>query len=137
MVIDDKNLIERLINSFTKQYSWYKDLGAIGQKILSRLVLTRGDITGIMPFFEKKKTILKDIDDERIMMSDNIQLWQQRKALIGDNPEVKKLTAVFENMEKAIKDFLDAEDQLRRYLEKEMKKGSGQTVSSNVEEKAT
>jgi hypothetical protein len=121
---NDKILLRELTGSYTRQLGVYRELGAMVQKLLSRLVLSRGDTAILQDGLVKKRELLDRISAERAGASDLITSWQQRKAQIPAGA-AEDFTRVLADTEQAIREFLTEEDQLKRYIEGMMKKGSG------------
>jgi len=121
--MDDKTLILALLSSYRRQLVLYKDLVIIVQKTLSQVVLTRGDVTGLKTSFEKKQTVLDDIVKERTCSEEHVKLWQVRKNQIAQSAQSKELDSVLHQTQIAIGEFLEGEEQLKKYLEHVVKKG--------------
>ncbi len=122
--MDDKTLISSLLASYRRQLVLYKNLTAIVQKTLSQVVLTRGDVSGLKTSFEKKQLILDDIVKERTASEECVKLWQVRKNGIAQSAQSKELDSVLQATQSAIGEFLEAEEQLKKYLEHVVKKGA-------------
>lgn len=128
MMTDDTRLVLELTASFKRQLLWYKELHEIGGQLLSKIVLSRGCVAGLNDCFLLKKQVLDKIQSERENTKDLVALWQQRKKLIPHSELTSDLDDVLGRMESAIKEFLESEDQIRRYLEHSMKKGETTTA---------
>lgn len=113
-------LIEELTQSYSRQIEWYTKLETIVQKILGQVVLSRGDFSTVMGLFEEKKRLLETITQERESMKNNVEIWQKEKSQIPPSESTAKLNAVLSDAERAIKTFLDTENQLKKYLEHNM-----------------
>lgn len=120
----DTILVQELSGSFQLQLSMYRDLRDTVRSILSKLILSRGDVAGLMSGIEKKKKLLEAIEQERAKSSENVSLWQQRRKLYPVNAEIEALNTILGQTESVIKEFLDGEDQLKNYLEKMYRKDS-------------
>lgn len=86
-------------------------------------MLTRGDVTGLKTSFEKKQTVLDDIVKERTCSEEHVKLWQVRKNQIAQSAQSKELDSVLHQTQIAIGEFLEGEEQLKKYLEHVVKKG--------------
>jgi tRNA C32,U32 (ribose-2'-O)-methylase TrmJ len=121
---NDTILIRELKNSYTMQLGWYRELGMLVQKILGKLILSRGDISGLVSGLEKKQKILAFIENERNRTSDRVKQWQERKKYVTNEDEVQELNSILTDVEKVIKAFLNEEDQLKKYIERLIEKDS-------------
>ncbi|HEX7509809.1 MAG TPA: hypothetical protein VF335_00780 [Chitinivibrionales bacterium] len=115
--MDDALIISQLTDSYSRQVAWYRDLSALVQKTLSQLVLSRGSVAGVMVNFEKKQSIFSQIAAERLRISDVAAQWQVRKASVAPCAGVEALNRLLGTAQTTIQEFLDAEDQLKKYLE--------------------
>lgn len=119
---NDTILIQELKKSYGMQLGWYRELGLLVQKILGKLILSRGDISGLVSGLEKKQKILSCIENERNRTSDNVKQWQERKMHVTNEDEVQELNSILTDVENAIKAFLNEEDQLKKYIERLVEK---------------
>lgn len=117
-------LIQTLTLSYQQQLIWYKELRDLVRKMLSRLILSRGNMSELMIGLEKKQKLLETIEAERIRTSVYIAQWQNCKAHIEANDETKMFDDVLQKTGLAIKEFLDEEEMLKKYLEGIIKKDS-------------
>jgi len=115
--MNDTVIISELSASYSKQIRWYRDLSGLVQKTLSQLVLSRGNVAGVMGNFEKKQQIFSHIAEERRRISEAAAQWQTRKPHASSSREADKLDGLLSETETVIKEFLDGEEQLKRYLE--------------------
>ena len=118
MNIDDTSLVRELTESFSSQVNTYCELKALVQKMMGKLILSRGDFTGLMGSMEQKKRLLDSIEHERLLHNNAIIQWQQRKRSIESSPEVNALDEILAHTGSVIKEFIDEEDQLQSYLER-------------------
>ncbi|NLE01174.1 MAG: hypothetical protein GX640_15000 [Fibrobacter sp.] len=114
---NDTILIQDLTEMFNSQLFRYRELRDLVRKALGRLVLSRGDMAAVMAGLEKKKKILELIEQERIQYAGLISRYQERKAFFKDEPLVDTLNTVLDNTGTAIREFLDEEEQLKKYIE--------------------
>ena len=121
----DRLLIWKLRQSFSDQLTLYKKLRDTVRIILSRLILSRGDVSGLMCELEEKNKLIEAIQNKRAANADRIKLWQERKSNYPGNKEVMELEVLLEEMETVIREFLDEEDKLKIYLEKVFEKNAG------------
>ncbi len=121
---NDTILIQELADSFRRQLLWYRELRDLVRKILGRLVLSRGDISGVIAGLEKKKDLLENIQNERSRTSAMVEKWQSRKGLM-EVGETQALDEVLEQTGTAIREFLDEEEQLKKYIESIVNKQDG------------
>jgi len=120
----DVMLTTTLIDSYKRQLTMYTELGALVQKTLSQIVLTRGDVSGIMLNFVRKQVLLDGIIKERNQTEQSVQLWQERKYLMEQNEHTAELDSVLMRIQSAIQEFMVGEEQLKKYLEHVVQKGS-------------
>jgi hypothetical protein len=118
----DTILIRELIASYEKQNEWYLDLRDLVQKILSRLILSRGNMSELMIGLGKKKKLLECIEHERLRTTESVQRWQEIKKNVIVCEETTSLNEILETTSVAIKEFLDEEEKLKKYLEGIVKK---------------
>ena len=118
----DSLLVKELTDTFTCQMQMYRDLKRLVQKMFGKLVLSRGDMSGLLSSMEQKQKIIESIESERSRHSDAIMQWQLKKNNVTMSPEVGVLEKVLESTGCAIRDFIDQEEQLRNYLEKCIRK---------------
>lgn len=123
---NDILIIRELIDSYKKQYNWYEQLRVMDQKILSRLILSRGDMHEMMISFEKKKTLIDNLETERNRTSDAVQYWQKIKSDFPVCEDTDELNAILEKTTNAIKGFLDEEEKIKKYIEGVVKKETSQ-----------
>jgi hypothetical protein len=115
-------LIQELTASYKKQSVWYVELRDLVQKILSRLILSRGNMSELMIGLGKKKKLLDFVEFERSRTTESVLRWQEIKKNIIVCEETTSLNEVLETTSIAIKEFLDEEEKLKRYLEGIVKK---------------
>lgn len=128
MQLNDKMIVQELAVVLNSQLEHYSQLRDLVRKILSRVILARGDITGIVAGLEKKKQLLNQIETERQNSSELIAQWQQRKHFLKDDASVSDLNSILDQMEITIKEFLDEEDKLKKYIENILSKECSNTV---------
>jgi hypothetical protein len=121
----ESDLISLLSISFAKQLAWYCELSELVQKTLGQLVLSRGDVTLVMENFTHKQKVLDLIVEERGRIGGTVDLWQHHKKEIKAGPASDGLDALLKKTAAAISEFLDGEEQLKRYLE-HVKKPQGE-----------
>jgi hypothetical protein len=119
---NDTLVICDLKNSYRQQLSYYRALGEIGRKIMSRLVLSRGDFGAIKDDLFEKKRILACIEDERIRTAPQVNRWQEYKRRMVLSDDAREFDAILQETETVIRDFLDGEDQLKKYIESLIRK---------------
>jgi len=129
MQANDKILIQQLTAVLTGQLEHYREMRDLVRKMLSRVILSRGDLSGVIPCLEKKKTLLDTIESERQQSSDLFVQWQNRKASIREDAAVTVLNSILDQTEVTIREFLDEEEQLKRYIEKNITKECSNTAS--------
>jgi hypothetical protein len=122
--MDDTTLISALTLSYERQLSLYRDLAVLVQKTLSQVILTRGEIGGCKENFSQKQVILECILKERAEAEPLVAQWQARKAQVKNDDGATRLDSLLSKTQAAIREFLDAEEQLKKYLEHVVKKGS-------------
>ena len=114
---NDKILIQELTESFRRQLECYKELKKIVRQLLSRLVLSRGDLSQLAGGLKEKQELLGTITGERTRIAGMIEQWQLRKSEVGQCEPVDTFQAVLQQVTDAIHDFLNDETQLQKYLE--------------------
>lgn len=118
----DSLLVKELTDTFNYQMQMYRELKVLVQKMIGKLVVSRGDMSGLLSSMEQKQKIIESIESERSRHSDAIMQWQLKKNNVTMSPEVGVLEKVLECTGCAIRDFIDEEEQLRTYLEKCIRK---------------
>jgi hypothetical protein len=118
----DTILIRELTASYENQNVWYIELGNLVQKILSRLILSRGNMSELMIGLGKKKKLLEGIELERLRTAESVKRWQEIKRNVIACEETTSLNVVLDATSVAIKEFLDEEEKLKKYLEGIVKK---------------
>jgi hypothetical protein len=121
----ESELISILSSSFSKQLAWYRELSELVQKTLGQLVLSRGDVAQVMENFTRKQNVLDMILEERARISGPVDLWQQRKKDIKSGQASDDLDSLLKQTASAISEFLEGEEQLKRYLEHVKKPKNG------------
>ena len=122
--MDDTTLISALQASYKRQLSLYQSLATLVQKTLSQVVLTRGDMSGLMGNFAQKKSLLESILAERAGTEPLVREWQERKATVPQNDHTARLDSLLSQTQSVIREFLEGEEQLKKYLEHVVKKGN-------------
>jgi hypothetical protein len=110
-------VIRRLTGSYRRRVESYDALGDIVLKILGRLILSRGDFSGVKSDFEEKQILLDRLEKERVATMIDVEIWQNRKSSLSGEKEAQEFDRELLRAESAIRRFLEAEDQLKRYLE--------------------
>lgn len=118
----DSLLVKELTDTFNYQMQMYRELKVLVQKMIGKLVVSRGDMSGLLSSMEQKQKIIESIESERSSHSDAIMQWQLKKNNVTMSPEVGVLEKVLECTGCAIRDFIDEEEQLKMYLEKCIRK---------------
>lgn len=129
--MDDKTVVESLIESCSRQLAHYRELDAVTQKVLSRVVLSRGDVSGVTGGLDRKQKILEEITAERTVSQDAAMQWQARKGAIPPGPRTDVLNTILDDMQRAITAVLEKEDQLRKYFERAIRASGRPEGSSN------
>jgi len=122
--MDDSTLISALVESYGRQLLLYQSLTALVQKTLSQIILTRGEISGLMGEFGRKKVLLEDILKERAAAEPLVASWQDRKAAVPKSERTAQLDLLLSKTQTVIREFLDGEEQLKKCLEHAVKKGN-------------
>jgi hypothetical protein len=125
--IADASLVSILTESFARQGEWYRQLRANVQKTLSKMVLSRGDPSSVMANFAEKQKLLESIAHERERIKDQISLWQERKTRIAVSAGTEDLNRILLETEGIIREFLDSEEQIRKYLQHMMEANKQET----------
>jgi hypothetical protein len=111
-------LIQALSESYRVQLWCYTVLHETAQRLLSRLILSRGDLSCVKSDFAEKQQLLERIETERQKTKARVSEWQERKALCAGTKEAVELDGILQKTETAIKKFLEGETQLEQYLAK-------------------
>lgn len=114
---NDTILIRTLIESYRGQLERYCSLRDTARQVMSRLVLSRGDLSQVTDGLIKKKELLEAIEIERNRVALEVARWQERKAQFEPCAETEAFEGVLRQISDAIQEFLEDEAQLRRYLE--------------------
>ena len=122
--MDDATLISELVASYKRQLALYEELSSVVQKTLSQVILTRGEVSGLMGNFTRKQELLDGILKERANSQPFVTLWQERKAGVRQDSRTALLDGLLSKTQTVIREFLEAEEQLKKYLEHVVKKGS-------------
>lgn len=115
-------MISELCDSYRIQLGFYNALSETVQKILSKLILSRGDLSAFKSDFAEKKRFLDHIEAERIKTAGQVKAWQNAKTIHGETPEARELDGILSETENAIRKFLDGEEQLKKHLERILQK---------------
>ncbi len=119
---DNEELLAALTDSYLRQLQLYRELSQLVQKALSQLVLSRGDAATIMAGVVQKGKIIDMLMEERKRIKTASVFYQSHKYRIPASPSREALADLLEKTEKAIKEFLEGEDQLKRYLKQVIEK---------------
>ena len=122
--MDDTTLISALQASYNRQLTLYQSLASLVQKTLSQVVLTRGDMSGLMGNFAQKKALLESILKERAGAEPLVRSWQERKATVSQTAQTAELDSLLSKTQSVIQEFLEGEEQLKKYLEHVVKRGT-------------
>jgi hypothetical protein len=122
--MDDSTLISSLVESYRRQLVLYQNLTALVQKTLSQVILSRGDVSGLMGDFGRKKSLLEEILKERAAAESLVVSWQQRKATVPKSDRTAQLDSLLVKTQNVIREFLDGEEQLKKCLEHAVRKGN-------------
>lgn len=117
MVESDTILLQELIKSYQNQLALYAELNTISSKLLSRLIMSRGDLSQIVDDMKKKSTYLQKIDNERKQIYNYITQWEKIKSTLHENELSKSLDSLLGKTQERIQEFLSIEDQLKKYLD--------------------
>jgi hypothetical protein len=120
----DTMVIRRLTCSYRRQIDWYDTLCGVVEKILGRLILSRGDFSGVKVCFDEKKRLLDLIEQERSETIREVETWRIRKGALLGEPEACDFDQVLRHTEEAIGRFLETEGQLKRCIEQRMLESS-------------
>ena len=118
----ETGIIKELCDSYRIQLGLYNALCETAQRILSRLILSRGDLSALKTDFAEKKRYLERIEAERQKAAPQVKKWIDTKALHGETKEALELDGILSETENIIKRFLDGEEQLKKHLERLLQK---------------
>jgi hypothetical protein len=119
---DHARLVDELEASFRTQIAWYEKLKAIVEKILSQVILSRGDMSAVKNLLTQKRDCLEAITRERERVRESTREWIALKASIPHTAAVMRLETVLADTERVIREFLETESQLQKCLEHMMRK---------------
>jgi hypothetical protein len=108
--------ITELTGSYVLQCSLYNKLSDCVQKMYGQLVLSRGNLSGVMGMLKEKQMLIQAISAERDRVRSKAEIWQTEKSSVPQSVESERLNEVLTRTESAIKAFLDIESQLEKYL---------------------
>lgn len=111
-----QSLVDTLTDSFTRQNALYEKLERLVQRMLNQVVLSRGDLTGVMPLFAEKQRLMEAITHERERTGAQSGRWQREKGGCPSSVDTGALDGVLAETEKVIGRYLQGEEQLRTYL---------------------
>jgi hypothetical protein len=114
---NDTLVIRSLKDSYRRQLLYYKALGDIVRKIMTRLVLSRGDFGLIKVELAEKQRLLGCIEGERAKTAPQLQRWREYKQRMESDADAREFDEILREIETIIRDFLDGEDQLKKYIE--------------------
>jgi hypothetical protein len=117
MTDNDTILIQTLTDSYLRQLDLYSELRDVVRQLLSKLVLSRGDLSPVVGSFQRKKELVEAVDAERKAVGEHIVIWQERKKTVERTPESERFEAILQKVTDTIREFLNDEEQLRIYIE--------------------
>lgn len=122
---DYTELIDELTGSYSIQLRLYSELKDTVQKILSKVVLARGDLSAVADLFNLKQDRLDAILRERERTREAVESWLAVKDSVPRSSRSESLDSILEKTQNMIKEFLACEVQLQKYLEHLTEKGNG------------
>lgn len=114
---NDTLLMRDLTDSYSGQLERYGALRDITRQLMGKLVLSRGDFSSVTDGLTRKRQLLDAIETERGRIARQVMMWEKRKAAIARCEDSNRLDTVLQRVTDTIKEFLDDETQLRKYLE--------------------
>lgn len=111
----DQELVNNLHDSLSLQLALYTELREIMQKMLNTVILSGGDISGVLEGLKQKQEILERIAAERRVNASNEALWQQKKRALPESL-AGRINKLLDQLAVVIKDFLDGEEQIKTYI---------------------
>jgi hypothetical protein len=121
---NDTLIIRELKDSYLQQLLYYTVLTETVRTILGRLVLSRGDFGSVSTGLAEKRRLLNSIEEERTRTAGHVRLWQECKDRFSGTVAAQEFDGVLQKTEKKIRDFLDAEEQLKNYIESILRKAT-------------
>jgi hypothetical protein len=115
--MDASSVVALLSDSFSRQLLWYEELTRIDRKALSQLVLSRGDMTSVMTSMLQKRSIIEKIEQERAIIKESAEYYKENKARMASSALKDEWERILARSEAAMKEFLEGENQVKRYLE--------------------
>ena len=113
----DTILVRTLTDSFRSQLERYGALRDLTRQLLGKLVLGRGVLSALSDGLQKKRQLLEAIERERSRVARLVGEWEQRKTEIARTDETDCFDDLLRQVTDTIREFLDDESQMRRYLE--------------------
>jgi hypothetical protein len=113
--VTDQELVAALHGSLSRQLGMYTELREIMQKMLNTVILSGGDISGVLEGLKRKQEILERIAAARRKSASCEALWQQKKKALADS-QAGPINKLLEQLTIVIKDFLDGEEQIKTYI---------------------
>lgn len=118
MVNDNDTILIRTLNeSYQSQLELYNGMRTIVRQLMSRLVLSRGDLAQLAESLQKKMQFLAAIEKERTRIAEYVETWQSRKNSVPASAETDELNETLQKVSDAIQAFLHDEAQLQTYLQ--------------------
>lgn len=118
MVNDNDTILIRTLNeSYQSQLELYNGMRTIVRQLMSRLVLSRGDLAQLADSLQKKMQFLDAIEKERARIAGFVELWQSRKNSVHVSAATDELNETLQKVSDAIQAFLYDEAQLQTYLQ--------------------
>jgi hypothetical protein len=115
--MDMASSLTKLSNSFSQQLRWYEELTKIDQTTLSQLVLSRGDMRPLLASIRQKRLIVDMIERERAAIKDAAEFYEKNKVRTELSPQTAEFERILSKSESVMKEFLEGENQLKRYVE--------------------
>ncbi len=114
---NDTILVKELIESYRGQFDRYCSLRNLTRELMGRLVLRRGDLSAVFDTLRKKQVLLEAVEAERTRIAGRVTEWQKRKNEIAPCEATYMLNDILNKVADVIREFLDDEFQVRRYIE--------------------
>ncbi|MBN1129365.1 MAG: hypothetical protein JXA71_10280 [Chitinispirillaceae bacterium] len=121
---NDTLIIRELKDSYDQQLRYYRALTDTVRNIMGRLVLSRGDFGSVTTGLTEKRRLLTCIEEERTRTAGHVRFWQERKEQFSGTAVAQEFDGVLRETENNIRDFLDAEEQLKHYIEGILRKAT-------------
>lgn len=111
-----QEVVTTLSNCFRSQVASYIKLDKLTRNLSGKIALSKGDFSTVIPIMEEKQVLLTDIDEQKAAVEPDILWWQENK-VDSDVALSASLNQILDELEMAIKRFLQSEKLLQKQLD--------------------